>query len=69
MSFDNTSRQGGGFERQMYNVTDMNIKCADCGAAITELPFKPDPARVDSLRCRDCMRKFRDANPRPRNRY
>lgn len=66
--FDDSS-QGGGFQRQMFDVSAMNIKCRDCGTAITQLPFEPDPARLDSLRCQDCLRKFRDENPRPRRRF
>ncbi len=32
-------------------------KCSKCGAAITELPFEPDPSRLDQLLCRDCHRE------------
>lgn len=56
---------GGGFRnsgpRQMVDVSAMNIKCADCGAAVTQLPFQPDPNRLNSIRCRDCLRKSRPA--------
>ena len=63
--FDEGSRgAGGGFQRQMFDVSKMNIKCRDCGTEITQLPFNPDPARIDSIRCQDCMRKFREQNPR-----
>lgn len=31
--------------------------CGNCGQSITELPFKPDPDRVSSLKCRDCFAK------------
>jgi len=49
----------GGFQpRPMYQV---NEKCADCSAPITELPFQPDPARNANLRCRDCYRKRRES--------
>ena len=49
----------GGFpQRQTYKVDE---KCADCGAAITELPFQPDAERRNQLRCRDCYRKRRDS--------
>jgi len=34
-----------------------NWTCSDCGNAITELPFEPDPARTGNLKCRDCHRK------------
>jgi len=32
-------------------------KCAKCAKAITELPFEPDPSRLDQLLCRDCHRE------------
>ncbi len=58
MAFDND--RGGGFQRQMYKG---DWKCAKCGAAITELPFQPDPQKMDKLLCRDChmerVRTFR----------
>jgi len=44
----------GGFQREMHKG-DWN--CAKCGASITELPFEPDPSRVDQLKCRDCHRQ------------
>ena len=46
----------GGFERQMYQG---DWKCAKCQKEITELPFQPDPARLDQLLCRDCHREKR----------
>jgi hypothetical protein len=58
---------GGGFSqapRQIIDVSAMNIKCCECGAPITELPFNPDPSRTSTLKCRDCMRKFKQMNPR-----
>ena len=33
--------------------------CSKCGAEITELPFEPDPERMDQLLCRDCHREKR----------
>ena len=63
--FDEEPREGG-FQRQMFDVSGMNIKCRDCGRPITQLPFNPDPARLDSIRCQDCMRKFREQSPRRR---
>jgi len=65
--FNDGSKQG--FKREMVDVSDMNITCCDCGAEIKELPFNPDPARLDTIRCADCMRKFREKNPRPRRRF
>lgn len=53
MAFDNNQGQGG-FERKLYKG---DWKCSKCGGAITELPFEPDPARLDKLLCRDCHRE------------
>ncbi len=33
--------------------------CSKCGAKITELPFEPDPARMDRLLCADCWKANR----------
>ncbi len=57
MSFDNN----GGFSRQMYDVSAMGLKCADCGAAINELPFEPKADRP--VYCRDCNRNHRKDAP------
>jgi len=38
-----------------------NWTCGSCGGSINELPFEPDPARVGSLKCRDCHSKSRDS--------
>ena len=40
-----------------------NWTCSKCGAKITELPFDPDPARLDQLLCRDCHRETRANRP------
>lgn len=48
----------GSYERQEYEVDE---KCADCGTEIKKLPFKPDPARSNQLRCRDCYRQKRNS--------
>lgn len=69
MAFTKFGQSSGGSQRQMFDVSAMNIKCRDCQTPITELPFNPDPARVDSLRCRDCLKKWREENPRPRRRF
>jgi CxxC-x17-CxxC domain-containing protein len=56
----NNNRGGAGFQRQVYKG---EWQCAKCGAAITELPFQPDEARLDKLLCRNChqerVRSFR----------
>lgn len=43
----------------MVDVSSMNLSCATCGVAITELPFQPSADRP--VYCRDCNRK-RKAN-------
>ncbi|OGY64843.1 MAG: hypothetical protein A3A04_01885 [Candidatus Harrisonbacteria bacterium RIFCSPLOWO2_01_FULL_40_28] len=48
MAYD---QNNSGFQRQMYKG---NWKCAKCGGEITELPFNPDPARLNQLQCRKC---------------
>jgi len=59
----------GGFQggpAQMFPVDEV---CSKCGNKITELPFKPDPARKDRLLCRDChkekMQGMRGRRPFP----
>lgn len=54
MQNDSGSRN---FERKMVDVSDKDIKCAECGTEIKELPFEPDPSR--KIYCRDCHRKNR----------
>jgi len=63
--FDGASRPSG-FQRQMFDVSEMNIICKDCGAPIAQLPFNPDPNRLNSIRCQECMRKWRESRPRRR---
>lgn len=41
----------------MHDVSALNIKCCDCGAGISQLPFQPDENRLNDIRCRDCMMK------------
>ena len=45
-------------DRQMYEV---NEKCAECGAAITQLPFQPSGDKP--LYCTDCLRARRANRP------
>ncbi|MEK7076681.1 MAG: hypothetical protein AAB967_00455 [Patescibacteria group bacterium] len=52
MDYQNQS-QG---DRKMYQG---DWACSKCGAKITELPFEPDPNRLDQLLCKDCHRAMR----------
>jgi len=54
MAYDDNN--GGGFQRQMHQG---NWSCSKCGASITELPFEPDPSRLDQLQCGECHKKSR----------
>jgi CxxC-x17-CxxC domain-containing protein len=56
MSFD---QNAGGFRSapKLVDVSAMGLKCADCGADITELPFEPHADRP--VYCRDCNRNRR----------
>jgi CxxC-x17-CxxC domain-containing protein len=55
MDDDTQNPQG---ERKMFKG---NWTCSKCGAAITQLPFEPDPNRVDRLMCLDCYRTVRQS--------
>lgn len=52
-----------GFQRKMYQG---NWKCSKCNGDITELPFEPDPARLEQLLCRDCHREKKQSFRRDR---
>ncbi len=66
MTFD--QGQGGYTPRPMVDVSAMNLKCAQCGVAITELPFQPSSDRP--VYCRDCNRNRRKSfGPRPGGRF
>ncbi len=59
MDFNN---QGGFRPRETHKAGDADgctggWACSKCGAAIQDLPFKPDPSRVGALLCRDCHRQ------------
>jgi len=43
-------------ERKMFQG---DWKCGKCEAEIKELPFEPDPSRMDQLTCKDCYKKSR----------
>lgn len=52
---------GGGTDRPERQMFKGNWTCGECGGAITELPFEPDPARLSQLKCRECHKKGRPA--------
>lgn len=51
------------YQRQMFDVSAMGLKCAECGADIKELPFQPsiDPEtnQPRPVYCRECNAKRR----------
>lgn len=53
-----TGGMGGGMSRAPRQMYSVNLTCASCGAAITQLPFEP---RGDKpVYCRDCMQARRN---------
>lgn len=50
-------RTSGGGEGGARKAFQGKWTCGMCGAAINELPFEPDPARLAQIKCRDCHRK------------
>jgi CxxC-x17-CxxC domain-containing protein len=58
MAYSNYQNDNGGApQRQMFDVSALNLKCAECGAPITQLPFQPSGDRP--VYCRDCNRNRR----------
>lgn len=55
-------------QRQMFDISNLGIKCASCGAAIDKLPFEPskkDDGTFGNLYCYECNKKRRrDRGPR-----
>jgi len=49
--FNRDNNDRGGFKKPMFQG---DWACSKCGEKITELPFEPDPARLDRLLCRNC---------------
>lgn len=60
----NDFQQGNRPPRQMYDVSALGLKCAECQADITELPFEPNQDRP--VYCRDCNRNRRKSFGGPR---
>lgn len=49
-------------QRQMFDVTELNMKCAECGVDIKELPFQPtqkDDGTYGRIYCQACNRNRR----------
>lgn len=59
-------QNAGGFQRKMFDVSHLNIKCKECGAEIKELPFMPREDRLDDIYCRECNFKRRKSFRRNR---
>lgn len=58
--------QDQGFQRKMFDVSNMNIKCKECGTDVKELPFMPKPDRLDGIYCRECNAKRKKSFSRDR---
>lgn len=59
--------QGARPQRQMFDITALNIVCSGCGAAINELPFEPtkkEDGTFGDLFCYECNKKRNANKPR-----
>jgi len=45
------------FNRPPRQMFQGDWACSQCKGQIKELPFQPDPNRLDQLLCRDCHRQ------------
>lgn len=57
--------------RQMFDVTDLNLTCAECNVAITELPFRPTTkpdGTYGKIYCRECNKQRQPRRPAPFSR-
>jgi len=51
-------------QRQMFDVSALNLTCSECGAPIKELPFEPTKRQDGTygrLYCYDCNKKRKPA--------
>lgn len=51
-------------QRQMYDVTALNLTCSECNTPIKELPFEPTKRQDGTygrLFCYDCNKKRKPA--------
>jgi len=52
-------------QRQMNDVTDLGLKCTECGVDIKELPFQPtkrDDGTYGRIYCQECNRNRRKSS-------
>ena len=57
-------RQMASEGRKMYDVRVYNLKCAECGAAVEELPFEPLTS-TRPVYCRECNQRRKPDKKRP----
>ena len=56
MAYQNNDRP----QRQMFDITALNITCAECSTPITTMPFEPtlkDDGIYGKLYCYECNKK------------
>ncbi len=49
-------------QRQLFDVSDLSLTCAECGTEIKELPFQPtkrDDGSYGRIYCQECNRARR----------
>ena len=67
MAYQDYNNGGQRPQRQMYDITALNITCTECGTPITQLPFEPtekDDGTFGRLYCFDCNKKRMANRPR-----
>lgn len=45
-----------GFTPKQMHPVDPPVPCSGCGTPISQLPFPPDPKRLNQLVCYDCYK-------------
>jgi len=56
MAYQNNDRP----QKQMFDITALNITCAECGTPIAQMPFEPtlkDDGTYGKLYCYECNKK------------
>ena len=61
---ESEGRQMASEGRKMYDVRVYNLKCAECGKAVEELPFEPLTS-TRPVYCRECNQRRKPDKKKP----
>jgi len=59
-------------QRQLFDVSELGLTCAECGTEIKELPFQPtkrDDGTFGRIYCHECNRARRKSFGGPRGGF